>query len=493
MSALPVKRALVAVTLLFTMFSQAREPEPDVGGFKSYETAAFTIVTHDASSARPIPRLAAQIDGVLATLLNRTAPLPSSPTYVALVPVSVWIRYVRPGQGISSDFVPTKFANYLIFDNSQGMSRLGAGFFHEYSHWFLHTQGGGYQPLWFDEGLAELVSTAEFRSSTVSLGHAGDSGRPLGWIPLERLLRLDKSSPEYLNDISTGVVHRQSWGIVHRGLVTDPKFGAQMFAFLEAINAQQPLEAAVQSSFGVSSSQLDRTLYSYLTQGDRFILPSSYKTLLLRVSPVTAQSLPPGRAMSELESLNFIAEFMLASGFNAAQLPEVANAIQRVAPNTASAVALYLRIAARNGDDARLEELLANIQPKISNPVLLRAAGLALYERAGVSKRTEQSARALELLDRAVMSRPDDVEAVYAYSILAAQLKRDLPVALRRTLGARALLPANPYLAQATVLIHEARGDIGLMKQALQDTLRLSKEPEMLRWAKTRLDVNAAP
>jgi tetratricopeptide (TPR) repeat protein len=191
--------------------------------------------------------------------------------------------------------------------------------------------------------------------------------------------------------------------------------------------------------------------------------------------------------MGEAESIEYIGEIMLASGFKPTRLPEIADALLRVPQGKSGESALRMRIAARDGDDATLTRLSGAIDQNNSDPTLLRGAGLALFERAADSRRSDQSVRALEFLDRALRVRPDDAEAAWAYGMLAAGLKRDLPAALERVAVARSRLPANPHLARAAALLHEAAGDTSEMKKALQDALRLSKTPEMSAWAKQRL------
>jgi hypothetical protein len=470
----------------------AKDPEPDVSGFKSYELPTYTIVTHDEGRARPLPRLSAQIQGVLEKLLNRAERAPTSSTYVMLIPESVWIRYLRPGPGFDSEFVPGRFSNYLLMNNARDASRLGKGFFHEYSHWFLHTQYPGVHPLWFDEGLAEFVTTAEFRGARARLGDPDFRGSS-GWIPLEKLLRLDRNSPEYRSLSTSGAVLRGSWAIVHRGLAGDAAFGRQMFDFLGALNAQRPLDEAVHSSFRVNTSDLDKTIHAYLNPGFQYVAVDRFRELRLSVDPVPLQKLPRGRAMSELESLRLIADVMLASGFNSNRLPEVVNAVRRIAPGSSAETALRLRIAARTHDDASLSSLLSMIDPNASDPDVLRDAGLALFERAAKADRYELASKALELLDRALVSRPDDVEAVWAHAILAAGLERDLRIASDRVESMRIKLPTSPDLAQASAMLHQASGDTEKARQALRDTQRLSKDSQLKGWAMSRLQGSVVP
>src|SRR4051812_37655078 len=98
------------------------------------------------------------------------------------------------------------------------------------------------------------------------------------------------------------------------------------------------------------------------------------------------------------------------------------------------------------------------LEPQTMDTRLARGAGLAAFDRwqltaAGdpmtVAQRERLAIRAFELLDRAIMSRPDDAEAVWAYARLSAALKRDLTNAIRRLRAVRAIWPAEPELAGA--------------------------------------------
>ncbi|HET9862781.1 MAG TPA: hypothetical protein VFP37_05020, partial [Steroidobacteraceae bacterium] len=350
-------------------------------------------------------------------------------------------------------------------------------------------------PLWFAEGLARFVETAEFRGNqqgTVAwLGLSRAYTGPRGVVPMERLLTIDRSSREYLDLATSSIVHHESWAMIHRGLVTKPEFGKQIFAYLEALNRLEPVEDAVQSSFGMSVEDLGKLVHSYLYMGTALRLPSPYKVVRIPVEPVPHMALPPRRPMSEAESLELLADIMLASGDNAERLPDVAAALQRAAPDSPAARSLLMRVAARNGQDATLEQELASIDVSSSDPKLLRGAGLALFERVGTPVRADFVNRSFELLDRALSSQPDDVEAAWAYAVLAAHLKRDLPAAEGRLAHVHALQPFNPHLAQAAALVQKAAGDAAKLQAALQETLKLSKTAEMTQWAKSRLDAVA--
>ena len=56
----------------------------------------------------------------------------------------------------------------------------------------------GVYPLWFDEGLAVMMAHAKYTGSKVDIfPPKHDDTR--GWIPIARVLRATRTSPEYLD------------------------------------------------------------------------------------------------------------------------------------------------------------------------------------------------------------------------------------------------------------------------------------------------------
>ena len=102
--------------------------------------------------------------------------------------------------------------------------------------------------------------------------------------------------------------------------------------------------------------------------------------------------------------------------------------------------------------------------------------------------RERLSRRAFELLDRAVMSRPDDVEAIWGYAMLAARLKQDLATAMRRVDSGLAIASYNADLAMAAARIYEAQGEQKKMIPFLVVTARMSKWTEQREWAINRVN-----
>jgi len=476
------------LTVAWSIAAAAFAREPDVAGIKAYELPAYTLVTADPAAARAATRAAARADALLNKLLDRATHARSAPTILALLPNSIWARYLAPGQDITGLFVPGPFANYV--EVGVGGGGLERGVMHEYAHCFLHTQFGGLVPLWFDEGIAQFAAATTFNGDIATIGEMrrtmvytpGMGGwwpKDTDWMPMVTLLGLDGYSRIYRDTERSYTVHKQAWVMVHRGLAADPaKFGRQMYELLEAQNELVPTEIAIPRIFGMSPGEFDLMLRAY-SKGE-FVIRE------LAVGAVTVPELPTGRDLPALESLELIAGMMMVSGYNANRLVEVVEAMQRVAPGSPVARAWRMRLAARRGDGAALNQLVQGLTVG-SDPRVLRGAGLALFERALAAKADARPDRAFVLLDLAAKSRPDDAEVVWAHATLAAGLKRDLPVARDRIEALRASWPANADLAMAATQVYEALGENEKARAALLDTRRLAKRPEMVRWAKQKL------
>ena len=470
----------------FALCAQARGP--DVADLKAYSLPTYTLVTHEERAARQIVPQLALMERLLSTLLKREVHATGTPTYVYAVSSDLWLNYLRPSNGIDSEFVPGRFANYLILGVGNDSGWMLERVSHEYTHYFLRTQAGGNYPLWFDEGMAKLVQKTQFRRGVALIGEQPIYFAP-GLIPMERLLRIDKSSPEYLLPSESGAVHSQSWAMVHMGFVDEPAFGAQILAYLKARDDFLPIDEAVAKSFGMTAGQLGQKVKMYMSK------PAFGKAKIPFDSPAPIP-LGAGRELSELEGLESIATFMLDSGFNAPRLAEVIEAAGTRAPDSDGVKILKMRLFARDRSDAELNELVRGINPGVADPALARGTGLALFERvrvernddpASIAQRRAWSTQAFGLLDQSLAARPDDAEAAWAFGMLAARLERSLYLATRRLDHARERVPINADLAMAQALVCQLNGERGQMIVHLTETARFSRFAEQQDWALARL------
>ena len=449
------------------------------GKMTRYELPGYTLVAVDNPQLRrdmtKLPRLKRALELSLGIDVKPTG----IPTHFYVVSDSVWDRYLEPTTGIPSEFVPTRFANYVIANNTR-INRLGL--FHEHTHLYLYNQMPGVYPLWFDEGLAMMMGRALYTGTKVEIFPAkhGDEG---GWIPTASVLRATKSSPEYLSQKTLYSLHFQSHAMVYRALIDEPEFGKQVFKYLEAINnIATPDEA--ETILG-NIDDLNSKMRAYVNE-------SGKKQVLMDVESVAELKLPEGTPVSKLDSLLGIATISLDGGLHLDKVHELLDAAAAEAGGAARVVPLRMRLAARLKDDAELEKLYGVLTKDPNDLQAARAAGLALYERAqtldesAAARRTDLSTRSITLLDRSLTARADDPEAVWAFAMQAADLKRDLDVALQRLAPMFERLPSNPDMALAAGRVLYARGDQNLMPYATA-VLRYSHSIEQKRWAAERI------
>ena len=297
-------------------------------------------------------------------------------------------------------------------------------------------------------------------------------------------MRATKASPEYLSQKQLYSLHFQSHAMVYRALIDKPEFGQQVFKYLEAVNNLATPEEA-EAILG-NIDDLDFKMRAYVNE-------SGKKRVLMDVESVADLKLPAGTPVSKLDSLLGIATICLDGGLHIDMVHELLDAAAAEPEGAARVVPLRMRLAARLKDDAELEKLYGVLTKDPNDTQAARAAGLALYERAqtldasAAARRTDLSTRSITLLDRSLKARTDDPEAVWAFAMQAADLKRDLDVALERLVPMFERLPSNPDMALAAGRVLYARGDQNLKPYATA-VLRYAHSIEQKRWAAERLD-----
>jgi len=472
---------------LMTLVSTAAEIK--VPAFKSYDQLTYRLVTHDAFTASHIPGQTARIDAFLSQQLATPTHKPGLPTTILVLPREVWLEYFEASDDMDSEFVPARFANYLLLQHSVNSHEISKALFHEYTHAFLRSQMNRHYPLWFDEGMATLIEYTRFEDTKAQIGMPILASTR--WIPLSRLFQLDRSSPEYRSENQVFSVHYGSWSLVHRAFIEDPAFNKQLFDFLAALNNLNSIDKAWEKSFDISMDQLDLRQRQYIQKAS---LDAFFE---IKIPRVPKPRVPAGRDMNESESLELLAEAMLAAGTKPARLAELIDAAGRKAPDSPKVLALRMLLAVRDRNDAALTRLAEENESRASDPLVARSMGLALFERVredgtgdtlSPADRERLGRRALELLDRAVMSKPDDVAAIWGHAMLAARFKQDLPTALQRLNRGLAIASNNADLAMATALVHEAKGEEKEMIPFLVVTARMTANTAQREWAIKRVN-----
>ena len=138
--------------------------------------------------------------------------------------------------------------------------------YHEYVH-SLVAQNIPEAPLWLNEGLAEYFSTFQFRREKVEVGRLVPEHlrclRNHSFIPLQRLVEIDHSSPEY-RDGDRGGLYAQSWLLVHYLLVGGEVSSQDVPGFLRLLDYGESVGPALQESFGMDAETFEKKLRGYV-------------------------------------------------------------------------------------------------------------------------------------------------------------------------------------------------------------------------------------
>jgi len=466
--------------LLSFAASQALAADATVnpGKMTRYEAPGYTLVaTNNPQLRRDVARLP-RLKHALEEMTGLKVKSTGIPTVVYVVPGSIWEKYLEPAPVLASEFVPTRFTNYIIASNtSVNQTRL----FHEHTHLYVYNQMPGVYPLWFDEGLAVMMANAQFTGKEVNILPPKHDDRG-GWIPIASVMRATRTSPEYLNQAQLFSFHFESNAMVYRALIDDKEFGQQVVKYLEAINnVATPDEA--EAILG-NADALNSKMRGYVNDSNR-------KRVQMDVQGVPDLTLPEGTPVSTLDALLGIATVCLDAGIHLDRAHELLDSAAKEPGSDKRVVALRARLAARLGNDAELEKNLALLAKDAGDLQGARAAGLALYERAqsldvASAKRKELSSRSVALLERSLASRADDPEAAWAFAMQAADLKQNMDVALQRLVPMFERLPENADLSLAAGRLLYAKGDPNLKPYATA-VLRYSNSLEHKRWAAERI------
>lgn len=457
--------------------------EPAMHGVRQWSAPSLTIYSHNETEARFVVERAAQVEHVMSMLWGAPR-IRSNPLYVLLVRSSVWTQYLRPSDLIASEFLPARFRNYVLLSDVNDRWLLRKFVDHEFTHALLRRHYSGSLPHWFDEGTARFVEGNQMLRDSLRIGLPFADSEP-GWIPLEKLLRADRNSVEYL-DKDTGSFHHQSWAFVHKGM-TEPAFGKQINAYIQALNDGHAIDEAVQRSFGMTVAELDRVVALYTRR-------RAYPTGRLPVEWPPAPTISGATKLTELEGLELLAQVMLDTGINASRLEEVADAARKAAPDSPRAKKIAFQVALRNA--AIGAERYRELEPATDDPAMARAVGIALFERSidvasggalPADWHAKLSLRAFELLMQSERALPPDPEAAWALGSLSALLKREHAFALRRLQESQTMLPPHADIAMVKALLHDAMGQRDAMIEETRTVARLARSPGQRLWARQRL------
>jgi len=153
--------------------------------------------------------------------------------------------------------------------------------FHEYVH-HLFRSAGETPPVWFNEGMADLLATIRVEGDELEIGrpHEGrlSTLRNGTLLPLETLFSVDQQSPIYRTGEHTGLFYAESWALLHYwyfGQSDLPRDRIERFLRLardRKTATPQALRPLFTECFGIDYPEMQRRLERYVETGSyRFV------------------------------------------------------------------------------------------------------------------------------------------------------------------------------------------------------------------------------
>jgi hypothetical protein len=474
------KTLLAACVLLVSNHAMAARSDwrqMTVGHFHLYSTMRD-------SKTREVARQLQAFEKTVGELLRSTERLPDVPTVIYILDSDDFQRY-GAGPGLAGVFYERPYANIITINGDLDFDIVRVAVFHEYTHFIQRSSSTSKMPPWFTEGYAELFSGFKLKGDKVTIGKfpAGVSIYWNPWIPMERLLAVRQSDPEYRAERLAPQFYGESWALVHLLLFDDKSLGPPTDNYLYNLDIGISEPDAFAQAFPFDKSGLDQAVHKLIRKGSIRIINVTY------MNGVAVDNAPIS-AMTAAQADAQIARMALQIGLDRKIAGPLAAAALKQNPTDPAVRALSARIAAREGmSDSEVENIddLASVLEKGGTDDAQMRIDVAATVLS-LSRSKFSGDRAFAILDDLVHTDSPPLEAVglWAAAALRTVVNWAKMVPVLESSAARA--PHQTDLLRELAGVHERLGEADKARECYDRIILVSDKPGERLWAQKQAD-----
>jgi hypothetical protein len=447
--------------------------EMTVGHFHLYSTLRD-------SRTRDVARQLQAFEKTVGEFLKTEDRLPDVPTLVYILDGGDFLRYGAGRPGLAGVFYERPFANVVVINGELQFDVVKVAVFHEYTHFIQRNSHTAKMPPWYVEGYAELFSGFRLDKDQIILGEApaGVGLNMNSWIPMERVLNVKQSDPEYRAERLAPQFYGESWALVHLLLFDNKSLIRPTDNYLANLDIGVPEPEAFAQAFPFDKNGLDQAVRKLL---DRRMIDvkhiTYFKGVTLDEAPISAMTAP--QADAQMARLSFMLGW-------SKEIPALAAAALKENPSDASLRALSARIAASGNTPQDISDLTSSLAKGGADNPQLRVDAAAALMTPKSSKEAAEQAFAI-LFDLAHDDTPP-LEAV-ALWVEAAERSDVDPIKLLTVLDRSCeRAPHNTSMLRELARVHEALGDKAKARADYDRIILVSEFPEERLWAQKQAD-----
>lgn len=329
------------------------KPSVDPTGWRELRAPYFTLTSN--ASEKVLRDLATDLERfilIVQEIANFKVVAPPQPPRIFAFRSNADVRELAGHEFIAGMAVSGVDGSFVFFGVEGYRDTVRQILYHEFVHYLLFSLSSRSYPLWYHEGLAEMLSTIRVRDDALAVGFAPAERRQTflsdEWMPLEEVL--DASSTFEMGHEQASLFYAQSWAFVHFLHLRRPE---DLQRFLAQLARTRDWRVAFERSFEADVETLDQELHDYwlsLRSG----VPSMHRR-------APDPNLDPAREIAAVPPSSAayrLAELGLAMDRHEIAQPLLEYAL-RLDPENAPTRAALAWCLALAGDEARSESAIA--------------------------------------------------------------------------------------------------------------------------------------